>query len=68
MPLEKCFVKRFVVVFSDYYIFRRRLAGHAWQPVRRAFQRFCGLRVLSIVLVRKMHSTLVGGVSRAPRP
>lgn len=49
MPLGKCFVKRFVVVFLNYYIFSRRLVGHARQPMRRAFQAFrvvCTLAIL----------------------
>ncbi len=53
MPLGKCFVKRFVVVFLNYYIFSRRLAGHARQPMGWAFQAFRGLRELSIVLARE---------------
>lgn len=61
MPLGKCFVKRFVVVFSNYYIFSRRLAGHARRPMGWAFQAFRGLRELSIVLVGIKASTLVGG-------
>jgi hypothetical protein len=51
MPLGKSFVKRFVVVFLNYYIFSRRPVGHALQPVWRAFQAFRGFRDLSIVLV-----------------
>lgn len=47
MPLGKCFVKRFVVVFLNYYIFSRRLASHAQQPMRRAFQAFRGVCTLA---------------------
>lgn len=59
MPLGKCFVKRFVVVFLNYYIFIWRLHGHAWWPMGRAFQAICGLCGLSIVLEAQEHSTLV---------
>ncbi|HBZ92755.1 MAG TPA: hypothetical protein DEO91_03380 [Pseudomonas sp.] len=67
MPLGKYFVKRFVVVFQNYYIFIRRLIGHARQPMARAFQAFFGLRGLSIVPRAQGHSTLVGDVSRGLR-
>lgn len=62
MPLGRCFVKRFVVVFLNYYIFIRRLTGHAWQPMGRAFQAVFGLCDLSIMLRAKEHSTLVGAL------
>ena len=68
MPLVRCFVKRFVVLFSDYYIFSRRLVSHAPRRMGRAFQSFQGLRDLSMLPEAQGHWTLVGDISRGLRP